>query len=119
MQFCLNSFADGAMAERFNQEMQKVIENIMDPNTDPTKARKVTLTISVKSNDKRELINVAVQGKCTLAAAKDVETQLLVDYDGNGKVTAGELKSGAKGQTFMDTEGDISTDTGEKIVKFK
>lgn len=33
----LNEFADGAALERFNREMKRVLENIADPNTDPTK----------------------------------------------------------------------------------
>ncbi|KZR58340.1 hypothetical protein [Pseudobacillus badius] len=115
----LNCFADGAMAERFNQEVQKVLENITDPNTDPTKVRKVTLTINFNSNDKREVVNVSVQAKSTLTPAKNIDTQLLVDYDSKGKVTGAELKSGVKGQTYIDTEGDISTDSGEKIISFK
>ncbi|GLY09576.1 replication terminator protein [Pseudobacillus badius] len=114
----LNSFADGAVAERFNQELQKVLENITDPNTDPTKIRKVTMTISLNSNDKREVVSVSVQAKSTLTPAKNIDTQLLVDYD-NGKVTGAELKSGVKGQTYIDTEGDISSDSGEKIISFK
>ena len=115
----LNSFADGAMAERFNQELQKVLDNIVDPNTDPKKVRKVTLTVSISSNDKRELANVSVQAKSTMSPAKNIETQLLMDYDSNGKVTGAELKSGAKGQTYLDPEGDVSDDKGNKIINLK
>ncbi len=32
----LNAFADGALAEQFNAELYKVLENIADPNTDGT-----------------------------------------------------------------------------------
>ncbi|MEH7503264.1 replication terminator protein [Neobacillus drentensis] len=115
----LNNFADGAMAERFNQELQKVLDNIVDPNTDPKKVRKVTLTVSISSNDKRELANVSVQAKSTMSPAKNIETQLLMDYDSKGKVTGSELKSGARGQTYLDPEGDVADDVGNKIINLK
>lgn len=115
----LNSFASGAMSERFNQELQKVLDNIVDPNTDPKKARKVTLTVTISSNDNRELASVSVKADSKLCPAKNIETQLLMDYDSNGKVTGAELKSGARGQTFIDPEGDVSDDKGNKIINLK
>lgn len=115
----LNSFANGAMAERFNRELQKVLDNIIDPNTDPKKARKVTLTVTIRSNENRELANVSVKADSKLSPARDIETQLLMDYDSNGKVTGAELKSGAKGQTYIDPEGDVSDDKGNKIINLK
>jgi uncharacterized protein YuzE len=115
----LNSFANGAMAERFNQELQKVLDNIVDPNTDPKKARKVTLTVTINSNENRELANVSVKADSKLLPAKNIETQLLMDYDSKGKVTGAELKSGSKGQTYIDPEGDVSDDKGNKIINLK
>jgi uncharacterized protein YuzE len=115
----LNSFANGAMAERFNQELQKVLDNIVDPNTDPKKSRRVTLTVTITSNENRELANVSVKADSKLSPARNIETQLLMDYDSNGKVTGAELKSGAKGQTYIDPEGDVSDDKGNKIINLK
>jgi hypothetical protein len=115
----LNNFANGAMAERLNQELQKVLDNVADPNTDPKKVRKVTMTVSLSSNDNRELASVSVQVKSTLAPAKNIEAQLIMDYDVNGKVTGAELKSGTKGQTYIDPEGDVSDDVGNKIINLK
>lgn len=115
----LNNFADGAVAERFNQELQKVLENIADPNTDPKKARKVTLTVTLKADEKRDLAMVSVQAKSTLAPAMEVETKLILDYDNNGRVTGAELKSGIKGQTYITEDGEVADDKGNKIISFK
>ena len=41
----LNTFADGALAERFHQEFERVMENMADLNT-IRKARKIVLTLS-------------------------------------------------------------------------
>jgi hypothetical protein len=115
----LTNFADGSVAEKFNQELQKVLENIADPNTDPKKVRKLTLTIKVAGNDKREVLDVLVEAKSALIPAKAIETKLIMDYDNKGRVTGAELKSGIKGQTFLDQEGDVSDDVGNKIINLK
>lgn len=39
----LNSFANGALAEQFNSEFQKVMENMSDINTDPKRQEKLSL----------------------------------------------------------------------------
>ncbi|MCT4573522.1 replication terminator protein, partial [Bacillus thuringiensis] len=49
----LNSFADGALFERVNIELKKVLENIADPNTDPKKVRKINITIAVAGDQQR------------------------------------------------------------------
>jgi hypothetical protein len=115
----LNTFAEGALSERANAEIQKILENIADPNTDAKKVRKLTLTVSFKADDKRDVVLSSVVAKSTLAPAKEIEAKLLMDLDGKGKVTGAELKSGIKGQTYMDDEGDVSTDQGEKIISFR
>jgi hypothetical protein len=115
----LNTFANGAMAERFNQELQKVLDNVTDPNTDPKKVRKVTMIVSISSDDNRELSDVSVQVKSTLVPSKNIEAKILMDYDSRGKVTGAELKSGAKGQTYIDPDGGVSDDVGNKIIDLR
>lgn len=115
----LSNFANGAVAERFNIELQKVLENIADPNTDPKKARKLTLTVTVKADENRDIANVSIQTKTNLAPAKEIETKIIMDYDTSGKVVGAELQSGAKGQLFIDKEGDIADDTGRKVINFQ
>ncbi|WP_078392046.1 replication terminator protein [Shouchella patagoniensis] len=114
----LNEFANGAVIERFNIELQKVLENIADPNTDPKKARKLTLTVTLKADGERDIASVGIQAKSTLSPAKDIETKIVIDQDGAGKITGKELRSGVKGQTYFDETG-VYEDTGEKIVDFR
>lgn len=116
----LNSFANGALAERANEELQRILENIADPNTDAKKKRKLTLTITLAADNRRDVILTNVVAKSTLAPAEPIEAKLLMDLDNEGKVTGAELKSGIKGQTFIDVEtGEIKEDTGTKIYNFK
>lgn len=114
----LSSFADGAVAERFNIELEKVLENISDPNTDPKKTRKLTLTLSFKADEERDITSVGVQAKTSLAPAKDIQTKIVMDRGGDGKVIGQELKSGVKGQTYMTDDGDVADDRG-KVVNYK
>lgn len=125
----LNSFASGALAEKVNIELQKALDNIADPNTDHKKARKVTVSITLKANEKRNLANVIVDTKSTLVPAVGVETELIIDYTTDGQVTGAELKSGIPGQSYMSNDGEILDDQGKplaseepvnsKVVQFK
>lgn len=115
----LSNFADGAVAERFDHELRKLLENIADPNTDAKKARKLTLTLTLKADDKRDIAAVSIQAKSTIAPAKDIETKIIMDYDNKGKVTGAELKSGVKGQGYIDANGEIKDDRGNKVVNIK
>ncbi|MDZ5712265.1 replication terminator protein [Jeotgalibacillus haloalkalitolerans] len=109
-----NSFADGAASEKINREIQRVLENIDDPNTDHKAKRTVTLTLTMTADEKRELVTTDVQVKSKLAPAKSVGSTLILGHD-NGKVVGAELKSGAKGQTYWNEDGELAEDTGEVI----
>lgn len=50
------SMARGAFEERVDYEMDKVIQNILDPNTKATAKRKITLTIELTPDDERRTI---------------------------------------------------------------
>ena len=77
------SMARGAFEERVDYEMDKVIQNILDPNTKATAKRKITLTIELTPDDERRTIGVSVTAKSTLAATNPVATAL---YFGTGEV---------------------------------
>ena len=70
------SMARGAFEERVDYEMDKVIQNILDPNTKATVKRKITLTIELTPDDERRTIGVSVTAKSTLAATNPVATAL-------------------------------------------
>lgn len=115
----LSNFANGAVNEEFNHNLQRAIDNIADPNTDPTKARKVTVTVTLKSDVKREEVNCEIQTKCTLVPAVPVSTKILVGHDNDGNVVGQELLSGVPGQTFITENLEVATDTGEVIEAIK
>lgn len=111
----LNTFASGALAEKVNIELQKVLENIADPNTDHKKARKVTVTMTLKANEKRNLASVLVDAKSALSPAVGVESELMIDFTPDGKITGAELKSGIRGQAYINDDGEVLDDQGKPL----
>ncbi|ASN69620.1 replication terminator protein [Bacillus paranthracis] len=111
----LNTFADGALAERFHQEFERVMENMADLNTDPKKARKIVLTLSFAGDKKRDVWNCQVQASSKLAPTEAVESKILLDMDQNGNLVGQELASGIQGQFYMDLQGDVKTDVGQLV----
>ena len=111
----LSEMAQGAFMEQFNIELNKVLTNIADPNTDPKKPRKITLTATLKANEERELATFEVQSKAALVPVRPVSTTIIIDKDSEGKVVAAELKSGIRGQTFIDEDGKVKDDKGKVV----
>lgn len=90
--------ARGAFEERVDYEMDKVIQNILDPNTKATAKRKITLTIELTPDDERRQIQVSVTAKSTLAATNPVATSLYVTGDSNGDQDVAEVVPHAPGK---------------------
>ena len=90
--------ARGAIQERADYEITKILDNILDPNTSATAARKLTLTLTLKPDDTRQNIAVGVVAKSTLEATNPVTTSLYVaDQD-----TIVEMVPQLPGQIDMD-----------------
>lgn len=113
----LSELSNGAIQEKIDRELKKVMQNILDPNTDFNKARKISITISMTSNEQRNSLSTDVAVKSTLAPQKSVSTTVLVGRnEQTGQIQAAELLSNAPGQTFIDVEdGILKTDTGTPI----
>ncbi|MEG0258443.1 MAG: hypothetical protein RR595_05645 [Lysinibacillus sp.] len=111
----LEKFADGALAEKVDRELQRVIENIYDPNTNPTKDRKITITLTLSADEKREYIDTGIDVKASLVGYKPASAKMIMGKQ-DGQVTARELVSGKKDQMFFDAaDGVVKTDIGEPV----
>ena len=94
--------AKGAFQERVDYEMNRVIDNILDPNTKPTAKRKINLTIELTPDDSRRYISVAVQAKSTLANTSPVTTALYITNGEKGEMVVAEMVPQIPGQQQMD-----------------
>lgn len=97
--------AMGAILERVDYEMVKVLQNIMDSNTDPTAKRKMVLTLEFKPDACRENIALSVMVKTALAPTVPVVTSLYVcGADSAGQQTAVEMVPQVPGQQSISGE---------------
>ena len=113
----LSKIANTALQEKVDKELEKVLENILDLNTEAKATRKVTITLTMSTDDERTVVKTGMEVKSNLAPQKGVATTVIVGRDDTGKIHANELKSGIPGQTYFDDNGDMRTDTGDLIEK--
>jgi len=85
----LANLGKGAAVERFDDELQKVLENILDPNTRPDLVRSVTLTVKIKPNEDRDFANVEIQATSKLAPYDHVPTHIYIGTE-KGRAVAVE-----------------------------
>jgi len=102
MEASILEMARGAIAERTDYEMGRVMQNIMDPNTKPTEKRKITLTIEFQPDDDRSTISVSVTAKSTLAPTTPIKTALYASTDSYGEFRAVEMVPQVPGQLGFD-----------------
>ena len=97
--------AGGAIKERVDYEMAKVIDNILDANTKPDAKRKLVLTLTITPDAERTNLTVETQVKTTLVPTNAVKTALYVaGATGTGEVQVLEMTPQIPGQLGMDKE---------------
>lgn len=105
----------GAILERVDYEMGKVLDNIMDPNTSPTAKRKITVGLVLVPSADRRTITVSTTAKCTLTPTDPVTTSLCITTQpGTGEMVVAEMVPQVPGQMFLSGEEQEHP----KILKF-
>ena len=90
--FNLEEFAGGKLSVQLNKALEKVTENIQDPNTDAQKVRKINVSLSLRPNDERNFVSTTVETKLSLAPELGATTALSMGRDlRTGKVEAVEI----------------------------
>ena len=105
-------FAKGAMTERINYELTKVMENIKNPNTDE-KPRKLTIEISITPINNRQAVSLKTVVKKKISPTSAVQTQMVVQSS-NGLIAGYELTGIPDGQP--DLFGEVHE---QKYVQLK
>lgn len=119
----LEQFVGGKLSVQLNKALEKVTENIQDPNTDAQKVRKINVSISFRPNDERNFAATTVETKLSLAPELGATTALSMGRDlRTGEVEAVEIFNQIPGQMnvedVIDQEEDetpkaFDPDTGE------
>lgn len=131
----LETFAGGALQEKFDDAMEKILQNMMDPNTPWKNKRKIIVEVTFEQNEDRDdaVIDVSVVPKLT--AAKPISTKMAIGKDIEtgecytqeyGKTIRGQINmEDYQRQQEMEMDGKIvDTVTGEikepeKVVDFR
>ena len=100
----LLQMAKGAIQERVDYEVSKVIDNILDVNTDPLAKRKVTLVVEMKPDEDRQVVKITATATSKLAPTNSVGTSLVITSDQNGEMILAEIIPQVPGQMSMTGE---------------
>lgn len=74
----------GAMLERFDYELDRILDNIIDPNTPATKPRKIQMTITFKPDAERQHIGYEFVVKSTPQPTNPIQGATAVMTGGGG-----------------------------------
>ena len=82
----------GNLQEGFNQALEKVIKNCMDPNAG-VKSRKLVVTIEVIPNERRDEVGIVAQVDTKLLTTKKLKTAATMGLDAQGRGVMREFQT--------------------------
>ena len=113
--FNLEQFAGGKLSVQLNKALEKITENVQDPNTDAQKVRKINVSISFRPNDERNFVATTVETKLSLAPELGATTALSMGRDlRTGEVEAIEIFNQIPGQMSVNDVIDQEEEEPQK-----
>ena len=95
--------AQGAIMEQVNAEVGKIVENILDVNTEAKKKRTLTLTVDFVPTADRSQVGISATAKSKLLPNNSIQTTLYVGADSStGEIQAVEMVPQVPGQQSFD-----------------
>lgn len=97
--------AQGAIMEQVNMEVGKIVDNILDPNTDAKKKRQLNLVVDFAPSADRSTVVITATAKSKLLPNNSIQTTLYVGADSRtGEVQAVEMVPQIPGQQSFSGE---------------
>ena len=114
----MNDIAGGALQEKVNEAMNRVLENMQDPNTPWKVKRNISIKIGFVQNEERDDTAVELSIDTKLAPVSPIVTRMSIGTDlRTGQVYAEEYGKQVRGQMSLDLERPESVQTiGDKVV---
>lgn len=78
----LENLKAGGAIQLFQEELNKVLVNIMDPNTEPGKVREVHLVVKIKPDQDRTSAKMEIIPNSKLAPAVALVTRMFIGKQG-------------------------------------
>lgn len=96
----LETLAGGAFAEKLNEALMQVAENIQNPNTEATTKRQIQITLKFAPNKTRQLVSTQI------AATEAIDTQMIMGVNmRTGQIEIAEYDGQIRGQmSFNDLQ---------------
>lgn len=111
----LDQLMDGALVERFNQELATLMENVYDLRTDPNKRRRISLIFDFKPNERRDAAEMSADVKIVTAPPIPLKQTILMSITDDGHVRLTERSDQLPGQ--IDIEGQETP--LPKVIEFE
>ena len=89
-QLSLATIGGGAALEKFQDELQKVVENILDPNTEAKTKRSIVIKVDIVPTPERNMGAILVSSTAKLAPTRSYGTRAFFGKDGTGNALAFE-----------------------------
>ena len=123
----LEDIAGGALQEKANAAMRKVIDNMQDPNTPWKNKRQITIKIAFSQNEDRDDTAVELSVETKLAPVSPVVTRMAIGRDlRTGETYAQEYGKQIRGQMSFDLgpqgapvqigDDTVDPETGEVVA---
>lgn len=87
----LKNLGNGAAIEMFDVELQKVLQDLYDPNKLNDQERSITLTVKFKPGESQGIILTKVSCTSKLGGQKVFGTSLMIGREASGRVEAREM----------------------------
>ena len=96
----LEALAGGAFAEKLNEALMQVAENIQNPNTEATTKRQITVNIKFTPNKTRQMVGTQIAVTTKLAATEAIDTQMVMGVNmRTGQIEIAEYDGQIRGPT--------------------
>ncbi len=118
--FNISELAEGAVQEKIDQEVRKIVANILDVNTAFKPSRKLIIDVEFSSDSTRQVIETNVTVKSKLQPSESVSALMMAGRGDSGYIHAAELKSSAPGQMYFDAnDSTLKTDVGVPVEEIE
>lgn len=98
----LDTLAGGAFAEKINEALMQVAENIQNPNTEATVKRGITVNIKFAPNKTRQMVATSISVTTKLAATEAIDTQMIMGMNmRTGQIEIAEYDGQIMGQLSL------------------